>query len=604
MQSQPPISGVVFQDGGENDDCFNSLELRGDFLLEKILAMQATASSSSCAPQSSIPPQSRPFFPVKKGEVAADAIVPPPKSSSRVSTSPTSPTTSTRTLSSDDLPSYPQLQFPSQGQQLLSQQQQPPPQQHDHNRMPTMASNSSELEPLDFRQSNSFHSSSLLDLLLDGNGVVSRDENTDARTKKNDEFSSTRQDQTMLQDRLRQLGQSQMQQFLIQQLGQQPALILQQQQQRQRLPTDGIFSFKDLNTNSHHTSVQTTSSHQNLGNNSVNLPSEGKRSNIISHPNKSSTLNKKNSSKRSQTTSSSCLGKDSNQGSNSRARPASKKAAVSLRQVNSPPREPKATTKRNKKTNDSTFQYIKVVGGGMKRALDKPSIELAAPPKSKAKVELSSLHAYLDFILESRGYVTSKCSASELGYIKTPTPLQIASFATAVCSANKPGDAHRLKSILQCGLSANPMNKFGDSPFFIVCKRGVTELVQVFIDCGAEVRIADSFGRTPLHHVAWSNPPNFETAKIILTADPRLLYVMDKHGKTPLDFVAKGHSSDWIKFIDSMAGSLWPANAAKQCHPEPSKGAIPDPPNALSIKLAEDVASGRTKPEEVTKMLP
>jgi hypothetical protein len=148
------------------------------------------------------------------------------------------------------------------------------------------------------------------------------------------------------------------------------------------------------------------------------------------------------------------------------------------------------------------------------------------------------------------------------------------------------------------------MNKFGDSPFFIVCKRGVTELVQVFIDCGAEVRIADSFGRTPLHHVAWSNPPNFETAKIILTADPRLLYVMDKHGKTPLDFVAKGHSSDWIKFIDSMAGSLWPANAAKQCHPEPSKGAIPDPPNALSIKLAEDVASGRTKPEEVTKMLP
>jgi len=594
MQSQPDV--IVPND---------SLELRGEHLLEKLrLAMsnstsnkgtQYTASTSKCSERSSFTRQTRQILPKKKGEVAAVAAVPSPLSSSRVvSTCPTSPTASTRTLSSDDL-SY-HHRDASQGPQLLPQ---PPPPQ------PT-ASNSCELEPLDFRKGNILHSSSLLelDILLDDNGYTrNENENTDARTTKNIEFPPKSQEQAGLQDRLRQLGQSQMQQFLLmQQVDKQQAMILQQQQarhQRQRLPTDGIYSFKDVKTNSHQTSVQTTSSHQYFEN-PVNSPSEGKRPNVISHPINSNTLVKKNSNKRPRAASSPCSGRGSIQGSNSRVR-------LDLGQANSSPREPRVTVKRNKKTKDSTFQYVKVVGGGIKGGVDKPlvCVEPAAPPKSKSTVELSSLQDYLDSTLESRGYVTSKSSASELGYIKTPTPLQIASFATAVCSANKPGDVDRLRSILQSGLSANPMNKFGDSPFFIACKRGVTEVVKVFIDCGAEVRIADSFGRTPLHHVAWANPPNFDTAKIILTEYPRLLHVMDNHGKTPLDFVAKCHSSEWIKFIDSMTESLWPANAdGKKYHPEPSKGAIPDPPNALSIKLAEDVASGRTQPEEAAKLLP
>jgi len=493
------------------------------------------------------------------------------------------------------------------GQQLLPQQQ-----HLDQNQMPTTASSSSEIEPSDFRQINSLHSSSLLDLLLGSKEIFSTDENANARTIKN-EFHSKLQEQVMLQERLRHLGQSQMQQF-----GHQPSLILQQlqqqqppqqqQQSQQRLPTDGIFSFQDFGTKHCHKSFQTTSLGQNLGhNNSVNIPPQGKCSSIIAEPcptNTSSTTNKKNSSKRSQAVSSSCLGKDSIQVSNRRARPAAAAAKASLnrQEVNSPPREPTVAVKGKQNTTNSTFQYVKVVGGGIKRPSDKPSIDvkLEAPPKSKANVKLCVLHDYLDHVLESRGYVTSKCSASELGYIKTPTPLQIASFGTAVCSANRLGDADRLKSILQCGLSANPMNKFGDSPFFMVCKRGVTELVKVFIDCGAEVHIADSLGRTPLHHAAWANPPNFETAKIILNADPRLLYVMDQHGKTPLDFVAEGHSGDWIKFIDSITDSLWPANAEKkQCQPHPSKGKIPDPSNALSITLAQSLASGKTTPEEV-----
>lgn len=578
------------------DDSFNSLELRGELLLLKMsMAINSHSSSSPHTNNSTeavSPP--RPLFSREKKEEAAvddtSSNVPPTMSNFR---GLKRSSTSTRTISSDNLALH-ELQLIAQGQQLLPQQQ-----QHlDQHQMPPTASSSSELEPSDFRLSSSLHSSSLLDLLLDNNDVVvPNDENTNARTTKN-EFPSKLQEQAMFQEHIRQLGQSQMQQFLmLQKLGQQPSLVLQQQEQ-QRLPTDGIFSFQHFETNHCEKSLQTTPLQHTLGNNNIsvnlssqNLPPQGMCSNIIAPQcttKKSGTTNK-NSRKHSQAVSSPCSDKDSIQGSKRRARLTSK-TSLSRQQV-------------KKKTTKSTFQYVKVVGGGTKRPLeDKPSIDVkvAVPPKSNVE-SLSSLYDYLDLILESRGYSTSKCSASELGYIKTPTPLQIASFGTAVCSTNRPGDADRLKSILQCGLSANPMNKFGDSPFFIVCKRGVSELVKVFIDCGAEVHIADTLGRTPLHHVAWANPPNFDAAKIILNADPRLLYVMDLHGKTPLDFVAKGHSSDWIMFIDSMTESLWPVNSEKQFHPEPSQGAIPDPPNALSIKVAENVASGRTKPEDAQK---
>jgi len=592
MQGQVPMSDVTMQDDGgvlasyqSHTDPFNSLELRGELLLKKMsmainnshLSMHTNkgaeaAASSNCFPRSAYSLQTRPLFSEKKGEVN----VSPSLSNSIGSTSPTS----TRTISSDDL-AFNEFQFVAQGQQLQPQQQ-----HLDQNQLG--------LEPSDFRQINSLHSSSLLDLLFGNEEIFSADENANAKSIKN-EFRSKLQEQTMLQEHLRQLGQSQMQQF-----GQQPALLLQQlqqQQQQQRLPTDGMFSFQDFGTKYCRKSFQTTSMGRNLENH-ISVCS-----NIIAEPcpaNTSGTTNK-NSNKRSQAVSSTCLVKESI--SNRRAQPVAK-ASPSRQLVNSAPRELKADVKGNQNTTNSTFQYVKVVGGGIKRPSDKFSMDvnLEVPPKSKAKVELCVLHDYLDLVLQSRGYVTSKYSALELGYIKTPTPLQIASFGTAVCSANKLGDADRLKSILQCGLSANPMNKFGDSPFFMVCKRGLPELVKVFIDCGAEVHIADSLGRTPLHYVAWANPPNFEAAKIILKTDPRLLYVLDQHGKTPLDFVAEAHTGGWVKFIDSVTDSLWLSYAGNRFHPEPSKGAIPDPPNALGIKLAENVASGRTKPEEVSKI--
>mmetsp|Transcript_28837 Transcript_28837/g.60701 ORF Transcript_28837/g.60701 Transcript_28837/m.60701 type:complete len:783 (+) Transcript_28837:2-2350(+) len=247
------------------------------------------------------------------------------------------------------------------------------------------------------------------------------------------------------------------------------------------------------------------------------------------------------------------------------------------------------------------YQYVQVVGGN-KRAHTDSSADSSAGEKSGLNLK-SSLHDYLDSILTSRGYVTGKRPAKQLGYAKSPSPLQYASFGFAVCSTIKKGGADRLKCLLEAGLSPNPTNKFGDSPFFMACKRGFHEQVKVFVDLGAEVKIADGFGRTPLHYVAWSPTPCFESAQILLEADARLLYVTDHFGKTPLDFVGDSDRSKWVNFLESVKEKLWPVNSGGPYFPEDrgEGSTLADPPGALPIDLAEQVAGGLLMPEDAKK---
>ena len=573
-----------------SDSC-NSLERQGELLLQKMcMAMnnQSSLDANHTAAAPSFFHLTRPPPSTKKCTSSEEVTIDdcssemPPKACSSGSASPSG---TTRSLSSDDLTSHDFLTTePTGGHQVSC----------------TSSGSSTEPRPDDLKR-NDLSSSSILDLLLDNNDMISNDAERSASSMSNTFTKGTLpidppkdQEQAVLQERLRQLGQSQQMQqlLLLQQLSQKQMPMSHQQQQQQQQPTVGrgelqrcvrpspaqLLLLQQLGRQQQPTSVKdericSNSVQNNFSHNAVKTNSCQQHAEVSSF--------------------------GTNKGSKSprrRIRP-STKASLNLNQANTSPRDGKVTEKAARKV---PFQYAKVVGGGFKRAFDQTSIDTKMPqPQCKlAKKELCSLVDYLDLILESRGYDTTKRSASDLGYVKVPTPLQQASFGTAIYSATKPGDADRLRSLLQCGLSPNPMNKFGDSPFFNVCRRGVTELVKMFIDCGAEVCLADSLGRTPLHYVAWANPPSFEAAKMILMVEPRLFCVMDKHGKTPLDFVPSGHTSAWIDFIDTHKRSLWPANAMKGSL-APSKGQLPDPPNSLSIEMAKQVASGKVKPENL-----
>ena len=284
----------------------------------------------------------------------------------------------------------------------------------------------------------------------------------------------------------------------------------------------------------------------------------------------------------------------------------------------------------------SSFHYIDVIGGGKRSrssSLDTntdqvttttstlsskqahlPSVsplEEESLPSSSPNPPSCSLQDYLTTILSSRGYSPKTLPASELGYRQDPTPLQLASFGYAVCSSIKPNGADRLNALLQAGLSPNPTNKFGDSPFFVACKRGLPSLVQVFIDNGASIRVADSFGRTPLHHAAWANPPCLESARLLLKVDPKLLLVEDIHGKCPLDFVVGDEFRvQWIEFLDGIKNEMWPDissddMAAVAYHPDTRKEGDEEGKKGarlvLPVELAEKVASGHVMPHEARR---
>jgi len=297
--------------------------------------------------------------------------------------------------------------------------------------------------------------------------------------------------------------------------------------------------------------------------------------------------------------------------------------------------KPDKPRKKKQAGRRSSFHYINVIGGGTRSrssSLDTdqvttttstlsskqahlPSVsplEEESLPSSSPNPPNCSLQDYLPTILSSRGYTPKALPASELGYRQDPTPLQLASFGYAVCSSIKPNGVDRLNALLQAGLSPNPTNRFGDSPFFMACKRGLPSLVQVFIDNGASVQVADSFGRTPLHHAMWANPPCLESARLLLKVDPKLLLVKDIHGKCPLDFVVGDEFRvQWIEFLDSVKDEMWPdissdGTAAVVYHPVARKEGDErenDRP-VLPVELAEKVASGHVMPQEARRELP
>lgn len=144
------------------------------------------------------------------------------------------------------------------------------------------------------------------------------------------------------------------------------------------------------------------------------------------------------------------------------------------------------------------------------------------------------------------------------------------------------------------------------SPFFLACKRGLFDLIQVFVERGADVHVADGFQRTPLHYLAWSSPPCFKSARLLLEKDASLLYATDSHGKTPLNYVSDEYTSQWLRFIEMVKDEFWPKlpifttyapQARLDCF-------VKDPPGALPVNLAKDVAGGRLLPEEAMRNKP
>jgi Ankyrin repeats (3 copies) len=225
---------------------------------------------------------------------------------------------------------------------------------------------------------------------------------------------------------------------------------------------------------------------------------------------------------------------------------------------------------------------------------------------------------YLDYIMKSHGYSTKRYNTLRTAYHNKPTALQKASYDLHLIGIVKESDATNLDDILKAGISPNPCNTYGESLVHMICRRGDEKLLQVMIQNGCNVQVADDYGRTPLHDACWAANPAFDTVEMLLERDLTLLQMTDCRGFLPLSYVRKDDWPAWIDFLDRKKHLYFPNLVSTVVHDDiiksthstvsstvsefvdqdPNSRPLPDPVNALPLDLANMVASGTMKPEK------
>lgn len=207
-------------------------------------------------------------------------------------------------------------------------------------------------------------------------------------------------------------------------------------------------------------------------------------------------------------------------------------------------------------------------------------------------------------ILNYRGYNNSySIDAEETEYDAAPSSLQLASYGTYYVWAVQTSNAELLSKLLACGLSANPCNQFRDSILGdLVCKKDNVTIYRCLVnEFNADLQVVDGFGRTPLHHCCWSHNLCKEIVTDILHKDPIQIFIKDKNGNTPLEYVRADKYEVWNDFLHEVADTYWPIGGQLPSLFSPKdrrpSGDMVDPPNALIPMLAADVSSGTITPE-------
>jgi ankyrin repeat protein len=215
--------------------------------------------------------------------------------------------------------------------------------------------------------------------------------------------------------------------------------------------------------------------------------------------------------------------------------------------------------------------------------------------------------------MKQRGYSTKRYSTLKTAYHNKPTALQKASYDLHLIGIIKASESEDLNEILKAGISPNPCNTYGESLVHMVCRRGDYKLLQVFIQNGCDIQVADDYGRTPLHDACWAAEPAFDTVTMLLEQDSTLLQMTDCRGFLPLSYVRKDHWPAWVQYFDTKKDLYFPnllstvleqsmhSTVSTVCEfvdQSPDTRPLQDPTHALPLDLANMVASGAIKPEE------
>jgi Ankyrin repeat len=163
----------------------------------------------------------------------------------------------------------------------------------------------------------------------------------------------------------------------------------------------------------------------------------------------------------------------------------------------------------------------------------------------------TSPREYLMEILKSKGSVVTISSSLEVeGFFAAPTKEEISAYGHDVLTAVRTRDIEKLREYHQNGRPLKSSNKFGESLLHLACRRGFFDVATFLVkEAGVTVRVIDDYGRTPMHDVCWTCEPNFELFELIMTACTDLLFMKDRRGHTPLEYVRREHWGAYVRFL-------------------------------------------------------
>lgn len=135
-------------------------------------------------------------------------------------------------------------------------------------------------------------------------------------------------------------------------------------------------------------------------------------------------------------------------------------------------------------------------------------------------------------------------------FIPPITEDQLSNYGVDVVTACRDENLEELRSLHEGGRSLSCCNRFGESLLHMACRRGFQSIVTFLTaSAGCAIRITDDCGRTPLHDALWNRDCQYSIVDMLVTSDPSLLLLCDKHGHTPFEYSRREHWGVWKQFL-------------------------------------------------------
>ena len=130
------------------------------------------------------------------------------------------------------------------------------------------------------------------------------------------------------------------------------------------------------------------------------------------------------------------------------------------------------------------------------------------------------------------------------------TAEQMDAYDNEVAQAIRTSDLEKLREMAIQGRPLQSSNRFGESLIHMACRKGATDVVRLLIkEAHVSVKVCDDYGRTPMHDACWACEPHLEMMELLLEECPILLFICDKRGFSPLQYVRREHWPVWRTFI-------------------------------------------------------